>query len=278
MFFCCLLFFERGVFMLLVVDIGNTHTVIGLYARKDADCLHHWRCASERKKTEDEYAVMLRAMLAMAQVEFAGISAVAISSTVPPLVDVWQKLCRKYLNVKPLVVSIDIKTGLRICLDNPREIGPDRIVNSVAGRAKYGNSLIVIDLGTATTFDCVSADGKFLGGVIAPGVAVSADALCNSTARLPRVEFDVPEHALATNTVQALQSGLVYGFAGLLDGIVRRLKREMGGEVKVIATGGLCSTIARAAETVDIVDSMLTLDGLKILYDMNRESVINEAD
>lgn len=254
--------------MLLVIDIGNTHTVLGLF--KEDVCSHHWRCASDRGKTEDEYAVLLHNMLAMDSVEFGDIGAVAISSTVPPLVDVWQKLCRKYFGIKPLVVSNDIVTGLEIKLDNPREIGPDRIVNSVAGREKYGNSVIVIDLGTATTFDCVSAKGEFLGGVIAPGVAVSADALCNRTARLPRVEFDVPEKALATNTVQALQSGLVYGFAGLLDGIVRRLKAEMGGDVKVIATGGLSSVIAKATETVDIVDTMLTLDGLKILYEMNK--------
>lgn len=255
--------------MLLVIDIGNTHTVLGVYDAKQ--CLHHFRCASDRKKTEDEYAVMLLAMLRTAGYAFADMDAAAISSTVPPLVDVWQKLCRKYLGVKPLVVSIDIRTDMKVLLDNPREIGPDRLVNGVAGRAKYGNSIIVIDLGTATTFDCVSADGDFLGGVIAPGVAVSADALCNSTAKLPRVEFDVPEHALAKNTVQALQSGLVYGFAGMLDGVVRRLKQEMGGEVKTIATGGLSSAIATVAETVDVVDAMLTLDGLKILYDLNRD-------
>jgi type III pantothenate kinase len=257
--------------MLLVIDIGNSHTVLGVY---DGDeCLNHWRCASDRKKTEDEYAVLLLDMLKTGGISFSDITAAAVSTTVPPLVDIWQKLCRKYLQVKPLVVSVDIRTDLPILLDNPREIGPDRIVNSVAGRAKYGNSLIVIDLGTATTFDCVSARGEFMGGVIAPGLAVSADALCNSTARLPRVEFDVPQKALATNTVQALQSGLVYGFAGLLDGIVRRLKAEMGGEVKVIATGGLSSTISQAAETVDLVDSMLTLDGLKILYELNKDLV-----
>jgi type III pantothenate kinase len=257
--------------MLLVIDIGNSHTVLGVY---DGDeCLNHWRCASDRKKTEDEYAVLLLDMLKTGGISFSDITAAAVSTTVPPLVDIWQKLCRKYLQVKPLVVSVDIRTDLPILLDNPREIGPDRIVNSVAGRAKYGNSLIVIDLGTATTFDCVSAQGEFMGGVIAPGLAVSADALCNSTARLPRVEFDVPQKALATNTVQALQSGLVYGFAGLLDGIVRRLKAEMGGDVKVIATGGLSSTISQAAETVDLVDSMLTLDGLKILYELNKDLV-----
>lgn len=257
--------------MLLVIDIGNTHTVLGVYAQDGQECLDHWRLASDRKKTEDEYAVLLLAMLQADGLALAEIKAAAISSTVPPLVDVWQKLCRKYLNLTPLVVSIDIRTNLPILLDNPREIGPDRIVNSVAGREKYGNSLIIIDLGTATTFDCVSANGEFLGGVIAPGLSVSADALCNSTARLPRVEFDVPSRALATNTVQALQSGLVYGFAGLLDGIVRRLKADMGGEVKVICTGGLSATIAKVAETVDLVDSMLTLDGLKILYDLNRD-------
>jgi type III pantothenate kinase len=257
--------------MLLVIDIGNSHTVLGVYDGEE--CLNHWRCASDRKKTEDEYAVLLLDMLKTGGISFSDITAAAVSTTVPPLVDIWQKLCRKYLQVKPLVVSVDIRTDLPILLDNPREIGPDRIVNSVAGRAKYGNSLIVIDLGTATTFDCVSAQGEFMGGVIAPGLAVSADALCNSTARLPRVEFDVPQKALATNTVQALQSGLVYGFAGLLDGIVRRLKAEMGGEVKVIATGGLSTTIAQATETVDLVDSMLTLDGLKILYELNKDFV-----
>ncbi len=253
--------------MLLVIDIGNTNTVLGLYQADE--CLHHWRCASDKTKTEDEYAVLLRDMLQLAGLGLADVTAAALSSTVPPLVNVWRKLCRKYLGVDPLVVSSEIRTDLEICLDNPRETGPDRIVNSVAGRAKYGNSLIIVDLGTATTFDCVSVEGKFLGGVIAPGLGSSADALFNSTARLPRVAFDVPCHALATNTVQALQSGLVYGFAGLLDGIVKRLKAEMGGEVKVIATGGLAGAIARAAESVDVVDSMLTLDGLKILYEMN---------
>ncbi len=255
--------------MLLVVDIGNTHTVLGIYADRNSECLHHWRLASDRKKTEDEYAVLLLAMLQAEGLQLSQLQAAAISSTVPPLVDVWQKLCRKYLQVTPLVISVDTHTNLPILLDNPREIGPDRIVNSVAGRAKYGNSLIIIDLGTATTFDCVSAAGEFLGGVIAPGLAVSADALCNSTARLPRVEFDVPSRALATNTVQALQSGLVYGYAGLVDGLVRRLKAEMGGNVKVIVTGGLASTIAKVTDCVDYVDNMLTLDGLKILYDLN---------
>lgn len=256
--------------MLLVIDIGNTHTVLGLYGAGE-ECLHHWRCASDRGKTEDEYAVLLCDMLAMESLGFGDVGDVVISSTVPPLVDVWQKLCRKYLGGQALVISNEVETGMKILLDNPREIGPDRIVNSVAGRARYGNSLIVIDLGTATTFDCVSASGEFLGGVIAPGVGVSADALFGRTARLPRVEFDVPPQALATNTVQALQSGLVYGFAGLLDGIVRRLKQEMGGDVKVIATGGLSSVIAKAAQTVDVVDTMLTLDGLKILYELNKK-------
>ncbi|MBQ3180292.1 MAG: type III pantothenate kinase [Firmicutes bacterium] len=257
--------------MLLVIDIGNTNTVLGLY--QGEECRHHWRCASDKTKTEDEYAVLLRDMLQLVGLGLEDVTAAALSSTVPPLVNVWRKLCRKYMDVSPLVVSGDIRTDLEICLDNPRETGPDRIVNSVAGRAKYGNSLIVVDLGTATTFDCVSAEGKFLGGVIAPGLGSSADALFNSTARLPRVAFDVPCRALATNTVQALQSGLVYGFAGLLDGIVKRLKAEMGGEVKVIATGGLAGAIARVAESVDVVDSMLTLDGLKILYDMNRDDL-----
>ena len=255
--------------MLLIVDIGNSNTVLAVY---DGEiCLHTWRCVSDRKRTDDEYAVLLQQFLATAELRFADLTAAAVSSTVPALVEKWQRLCRKYLKVEPLVAGVDIRTDMKICVEFPQQLGPDRLVNAVAGRAKYGCPVIVLDLGTATTFDCVSAEGDFLGGVIAPGVAVAAESLGTSTARLPKVEFVRPRKALGTNTVQALQSGIVYGFAGLVDGVVRRLKQEMGGEVKVIATGGLAAGIAEAAETIDVVDPLLTLDGLRILYDLNKD-------
>ncbi len=250
--------------MLVAVDIGKTHTVLGLY--RDEELWDSWRIESDRKKTEDEYAVLISDLLATAGHGMREIKAVAISSVVPPLVDIWTFLSKKYFDISPLVVNADTPAGMPILLDNPKEVGPDRIVNGVAGKAKYGNSLIIVDLGTATTFDCISDQGAYLGGVIAPGIGISIDALFNSTARLPRVEFAVPERVLAPNTIGALQSGVVFGFAGQIDGIVNRLKQEMKGDVKVIATGGLAETIAKVATTIDEVDPMLTLTGLNLIF------------
>lgn len=254
--------------MFLVVDIGNTHSVVGLY--EGDRFITHWRMKSDPYKTEDEYVVLLKAMLKSKGVKLRQVTDIALSSTVPTLVSTWQKLFKKYAQLQPLVISVDIETNLPILLDNPREIGPDRIVNSVGGRAKYGNNIIVVDMGTATTFDCISKNGEFMGGVIAPGIGVSADALFTRTAKLPKVEFVKPSKALATNTIEALQAGIIYGFAGQIDGIVKHLKMEMDGDVQVIATGGLASVIANVSETIDTVDQMLTLEGLRILYELNK--------
>jgi type III pantothenate kinase len=250
--------------MLLAVDVGNTHTVIGLF--RDWEMWESWRIASDPMKTEDEYAVLISNLLATEGHGMREIKALVLSSTVPTLTDIWYQLTTKYFDVKPLIVNSETETGMPLKVDNPKMVGADRIVNSVAAIRKYGTNLIVIDLGTATTFDCVSKDGEYIGGAIAPGVAVSAEALAQKAAKLPDVQFIVPKKVLSGNTVGALQSGIIYGFAGQIDGIVKRLKAEMGGDVKVIATGGLAEKIAPVCETIDEVDPLLTLRGLNLLF------------
>ena len=250
--------------MLLAVDIGNTHTVIGLF--RDWEMWDSWRIASDPMKTEDEYAIIISNLLATEGHCMREIKALVLSSTVPALTDIWQHLTNKYFDIEPLIVSAETKTDMPLKVDNPQMVGADRIVNSVEAIRKYGTNLIVVDLGTATTFDCISQDGEYIGGAIAPGVAISANALAEKAAKLPRVQFVVPEKVLSPNTTGALQSGIVYGFAGQIDGIVKRLKAEMGGDVKVIATGGLAEKIAPVCETVDEVDTMLTLRGLNLIF------------
>lgn len=258
--------------MLLAVDIGNTHTVIGLF--RDWEMWDNWRIASDPMKTEDEYAITISNLLATEGHGMREIKALVLSSTVPALTDIWSNFTRKYFDIEPLIVSSETPVGMPLKVDNPRMVGADRIVNSVAAIHKYGKNLIVVDLGTATTFDCVSAEGEYIGGAIAPGVAVSAEALTQKAAKLPNVQFVVPEKVLSPNTTGALQAGIVYGFAGQIDGLVRRLKAEMGGEVKVIATGGLAEKIAPVCETIDEVDTMLTLRGLNLIFRMS----ISKAD
>lgn len=250
--------------MLLAVDIGNTHTVIGLF--RDNEMWDSWRIASDPMKTEDEYAILISNLLATEGHGMREIKALVLSSTVPSLTDVWHQLTHKYFDIEPLIVNADSKIDMPLLVDNPKMVGADRIVNSVAAIRKYGVNLIVVDLGTATTFDCISADGAYIGGVIAPGVAVSAEALAQKAAKLPDVQFVVPEKVLSPNTIGALQSGIIYGFAGQIDGIVKRLRAEMGGDVKVIATGGLAEKIASVCETVDEIDTTLTLRGLNLIF------------
>lgn len=250
--------------MLLAVDIGNTHTVVGLF--RDWEMWDSWRISSDSMKTEDEYAVLISNLLATEGHGMREINALVLSSTVPALTDIWQFLCKKYFDIEPLIVNASLDVGMPLKVDNPDMVGADRIVNSVAAIRKYGTNLIVVDLGTATTFDCISQNGEYIGGVIAPGVGISADALAQKAAKLPNVQFVVPEKVLASNTVGALQSGIVYGFAGQIDGIVKRLKNEMGGNVQVIATGGLAEKIAPVCETIDTVDSLLTLRGLNLIF------------
>ncbi len=253
--------------MLLAIDIGNTTIALGVFEGQKLKAT--WRLSTDVHKLADEYAVLLLNLLKLANHSFAEIDKAIISSSVPPLVPVFEELCKRYCDVTPLVVGSGIKTGVRISLDNPREVGPDRVVNAAAAHKLYGGPLIVIDLGTATTFDAVSEDGDYIGGAIAPGIGIAADALFERAAKLPRVELSRPKKAIGRNTVSAMQSGIIFGYAGLIEGIVARMRKELGGNVKVIATGGLAEVIAKETGVIDIYDPDLTLVGLRIIHELN---------
>ncbi len=267
--------------MLLVLDVGNTNTVLGVFARvaKAAGELDepppydrlvaHWRVATRQASTVDEYGVLFRNLFSMANLEVAEIHGIVVSSVVPPLDAVLRQVCERYFNLKPLFIEPGVKTGMPVHYDNPAEVGADRIVNAVAAFEKYGGPCVVVDFGTATTFDCVSGKGEYLGGVICPGIGISADALFQRTARLPRVEIRKPERVIGSNTVGSLQSGLYYGYLGLVDGILELLLGEMGKETKCIATGGLGSMIGTGSKYIKNVDDSLTLDGLRIIWARN---------
>ena len=261
--------------MLLVIDVGNTNVSYGVF--DGATLLHHVRTESARARTADEYAVLVRQMLSMRGVDASSIDAAIIASVVPSLTDVMMELVRRAFAREAMVVGPGIRTGMAILYDNPKEVGADRIVNAVGAyewlRAAEGptpaSGLVVVDFGTATTFDCVSPKGEYLGGVITPGVQISADALFARAARLPRVEITVPPRVVGKNTVQSMQSGIVYGYAGLVDGLCARLKRELGHPCRVLATGGLARAIAAHTESIEHVYDDLTLDGLRLLFERN---------
>ena len=256
--------------MLLVFDVGNTNIVLGLY---DGDkMIYHWRAATNELKTADEYAASLGMMFQLDGVTFDMVTDIIISSVVPPVNPTLEYLCRRYFHVEPMMVGPGMKTGLNILYDNPRELGADRIVNAVAGITLYGGPLIIIDLGTATTFCAIDERKRYLGGAVTPGIGISMEALFQRASKLPRIELTPASSVICKNTVSAMQSGIYYGAIGQVDGIVRRMKKEMGyKEIKVIATGGLADLIASQSETIDVIDPLLTLRGLYILFKKNRK-------
>jgi type III pantothenate kinase len=255
--------------MLLAININNTNTSFGLYHK--GDWIAHWRVATDRAKQPDEYAMLLRNLFEYNGLNWSQISGLAISSVVPPITPTIVDLSRRYLKHDPLIVTHQIKTGVKILIDYPAEIGADRILNALGARTFHGVPCIVVDFGTATTFDAISNEGDYLGGAIAPGLGIAAEALFNRTAKLPRIELTAPPAAIGRNTVHAMQSGLVLGYVGLIEGLVARLRAELGGRAKVVATGGMAHILAEQTPVIEAVDPMLTLEGLRLIYDLNRK-------
>ncbi len=253
--------------MLLAIDIGNTNVVLGVFDNEKL--LENWRVGTNTQITPDEYAMTFKDLFGFAKLEFSQISGVIISSVVPPLLPVMTEMSQKYFKITPLVVTHELKTGITVRYDNPKEVGADRIVNAAAAYKLYGGPVIIVDFGTATTFCAVTKSGEYLGGAICPGIKISAEALFQRASKLPRVELIKPAKVIGSDTVSAMQAGIIYGYAGLVDGIVERMKKELSVQSKVVATGGLAELVAPETRSIEETRPQLTLEGLSLLYRIN---------
>lgn len=261
--------------MLLTIDIGNTHIALGLF--DGSKLVHHWRIGTNLHYTSDEVAVVVRSLFELADVSRDAVRAAVISCVVPPLIPIFERTCTKLIGQSPVVIGPGVRSGMSIRVDNPREVGADRIANSVAAFELLGGPCIAIDFGTATSFDCISAEGAFIGGAIFPGVVIALDALVERASKLSSVEIVRPPAVIGRNTTHNLQSGMLFGYAGMVDTMVRRIRTELGGDAPVVATGGLAGLIASEAETIRRIEPFLTLEGLRYIYERNRDSARGPA-
>lgn len=254
--------------MLLAIDVGNTNIALGIFEGETLRAT--WNVSTDIDKTADEYAVLLLNLLPMEGLNLSDIDHVSIACVVPPLLTIFEELSQRYFNISPLIVGPGVKTGVRICTDNPREVGADRVANAAAAHHLYSGPMILIDFGTATTLDVLSKEGDYLGGAIAPGILIAAEALFERASKLPRVELVPPEHAIGKNTVTTMQSGIIFGYVGLIESLVNRMNRELGQDAYVVATGGLAEIIAGQTKVVNTVNMHLTLIGLRLIHELNR--------
>jgi type III pantothenate kinase len=254
--------------MLLTIDIGNTNITLGLYLGSELG--PRWRLSTDNERMPDEYGLTFSGLFHHAGINLPEVDGVCLASVVPPLTGKVVEACQRFLNLTPLVVDAGVKTGVRVRYDDPKAVGADRIVDAAAVQSLYGGPACVVDFGTATTFDAISSEGDYLGGAIAPGIGIAAEALFQRTAKLPRVDLQRPPVAIGRNTVHSMQSGLLFGYVGLVEGMVARFRTELGPEMKVIGTGGLAEIVARETKAIQIIAPWLTLDGLRIIWEMNR--------